>query len=145
MLADTRGLHVVAHRFHRAEETVHRFIDSYKHVDFYGWAIEYQGMLIGTIGAYDYVPEKNQIEIGLSIARNFWGNGFATEALIRVIEFLTGHEQIRTVTAWCAAENTGSKKALQKAGMKQTHVIKNGLDIEGKTHDQLFFSYTRSS
>ncbi len=42
-----------------AERTVRRFIDSYGDPGFYGWAIEYQGQLIGTIGAYDYDPEKN--------------------------------------------------------------------------------------
>ena len=70
-----------------AKETVHRFTDSYKNTDFYGWAIDYQGQLIGTIGAYDYDAEQNQIEIGMSIERPSWGKGFATEALKKVLEY----------------------------------------------------------
>ena len=46
-----------------SKETVQRFIDSYNNTDFYGWAIEYKGKLIGTIGAYDYDSEKKQIEM----------------------------------------------------------------------------------
>ena len=125
-----------------AEETVREFISSYGNTSFYGWAIEYQGELIGTIGAYDYDPVSDQIETGLSIARNCWGKGFATEALQCVLTYLTQQGGIRTVTAWCAAENTGSMKALLKAGMKQTHMEQQGLEAEGKTYDKLYFSYS---
>ena len=38
----------------QARETVQRFIDSYADPRFYGWAIECDGRMIGTIGAYDY-------------------------------------------------------------------------------------------
>ena len=124
-----------------AEETVRRFIGSYDDPGFYGWAVEHQGQLIGTVGAYDYDAERNQIEIGISIARAFWGKGFATEALSGVLRYLTAHEGIGTVTAWCAAENTGSMKAMTKAGMKQTAVVKGGLDVDGKTYDKLVFRY----
>ena len=124
-----------------AEETVQRFIDSYGHPGFYGWAVEFHGQLIGTVGAYDYDAEKNQIEIGISIERASWGKGFATEALTGALRYLTEHEGIETVTAWCAAENMGSMKALTKAGMKQTALEKDGLEIDGKLFDKLVFQY----
>lgn len=31
--------------------------------------------------ADDFDEDKNRIEVGMSIERAFWGNGFATEAL----------------------------------------------------------------
>ena len=125
-----------------AVNTVQDFIGRYKNPHFYGWAIEFQGQLIGTIGAYDYDPEKNQIETGFSIGRNSWGNGFASESLSCVLRYLTGQEGIETVTAWCAAENTGSMKAMQKAGMKQTALEKDALEIDGKKFDRLIFQYS---
>ena len=124
-----------------ANETVRRFIDSYKNTEFYGWAIEYKGKLIGTIGAYDYDSEKNQIEIGMSIERDSWGKGFATEALIGVLKHLTVQEGIEVITAWCASDNIGSMKAIQKAGMKQTSTESNALEIDGKKYDKLIFKY----
>ncbi len=127
-----------------AADTVESFIRNYAKVDFYGWAIEYRGALIGTIGAYDYDPEKRQIEIGLSIERNSWGNGFATEALTAVLKYLTGHEGIESVTAWCVPENIGSMKAMLKAGMTKTCLLENGLKVGGKTYDQQFFRYSAS-
>ena len=65
----------------QARETVERFIDSYADPRFYGWAIEREGRMIGTIGAYDYDPDKDQIEVGFSIERASWGKGYAAEAL----------------------------------------------------------------
>ena len=128
-----------------AKETVHRFTDSYKNTDFYGWAIDYQGQLIGTIGAYDYDAEQNQIEVGMSIERPSWGKGFATEALIGVLKYLTEHEGIEVITAWCASDNIGSMKAMQKAGMRQTALEKGTLEVDGKKYDKLIYRYRKSS
>ena len=50
-----------------AEQTVGRFLASYGDDRFYGWAIEADGKMAGTIGAYDYDPKSNSIEIGFSI------------------------------------------------------------------------------
>ncbi|MBQ3461465.1 MAG: GNAT family N-acetyltransferase [Solobacterium sp.] len=125
-----------------AVNTVQDFINSYNDPHFYGWAIEFQEQLIGTIGAYDYDPVKNQIETGFSIARNSWGNGFASESLICVLRYLAGQEDIETVTAWCAADNTGSMKTMQKAGMKQTAIEKDALEVNGKKFDKLIFQYS---
>lgn len=125
-----------------AKETVQRFISSYNDPAFYGWAIEFQGQLIGTVGAYDYDPQKNRIEAGISIERPMWGQGFATESLIGVLKYLTEHEGIEVVTAWCAAENTGSIKAMRKSGMVQTAIEKEALDIDGKKFDKLVYQYS---
>lgn len=125
-----------------AEKTVREFIDRYSDPSFYGWAIEHQGNLIGTIGAYDYDRITNQIEVGLSIERMSWGKGFAGEALRAVLEYLTKQEGIETVTAWCAEDNIGSLKAMRKAGMEQTERKTDGLKIGEHTYDQLFFRYT---
>jgi len=124
-----------------AKDSINRFMASYKDPDFYGWAIEFESRLVGTIGAYDYDPSLNQLEIGLSIERPSWGKGFATEALSCVLDYLTVNEKISVVTAWCASDNVGSMKALQKAGMKQTGIEKGSLEISGKSYDKLLFSY----
>lgn len=126
-----------------ALETVQNFIRDYEKNDFYGWAIEYQDQMIGTIGAYDHDPEQDSIEIGISIARDAWGKGFASEAIRAVLQYLTEQEGIRTVTAWCASDNIGSAKALRKAGMIQTSEKKNGLEVSGQTYDQLLFRYEK--
>ena len=121
-------------------EAIQRFIDSYADPRFYGWAIEREGRMIGTIGAYDYDQEKNQIEVGFSIERASWGKGYAAEALRAVLEYLTVQEGIACVTAWCASDNIASSRTLEKAGMRLTEIDEGGLEIEGQRYDRLDYA-----
>ena len=122
-----------------AEETVARFIDSYADQRFYGWAIEHEGRLVGTVGAYDYNAERGSVEVGMSIERASWGQGLATEALSAVLRYLVESEGIAEVTAWCAAQNVGSRRALEKAGMRLESVEAGALEVGDSTHDRLNF------
>jgi ribosomal-protein-alanine N-acetyltransferase len=124
-----------------AASAVRRAVASYDEARSYGWAIERAGRLVGTIGAYDFDAERSAIEVGVSVARASWGQGIATEALTAVLRYLTANEKIATVTAWCASENVGSRRALEKAGMVQVSVEKNALRVGGSTFDRLIFEY----
>lgn len=124
----------------QARETVQRFIDSYADPCFYGWAIERERRMIGTIGAYDFDKEKNQIEVGFSIERASWGKGYAAEALRAVLEYLTTQEGIAHVTAWCASDNIASKRTLEKAGMRLKGVDAGGLEVGGERYDRLDYA-----
>ncbi len=122
-----------------ARETVRGFIDSDQDDHFYGWAVEADGVLCGTIGAYDH--EDDRIETGFSIVRACWGRGYATEALKAVLLYLTENEGIPCVTAWCAAENEGSRKVLEKAGMRLVRTEKDSLTVGDRTYDRLVYEY----
>ena len=126
----------------QARETVQRFIDGYVDPRFYGWAIEREGRMIGTIGAYDYDQERNQIEVGFSIERASWGKGYAAEALRAVLEYLTAQEGIVRVTAWCASDNIASKRTLEKAGMRLLGIEAGGLEVDGQWYDKLDYAYS---
>jgi RimJ/RimL family protein N-acetyltransferase len=134
-----------------AEGAVREFIGSYGDEHFYGWAIDVDGALCGTIGAYDYQvgaggcgdDRDDRIEVGLSVARDCWGRGYATEALKAVLAYLTENEGISSVTAWCAAENIGSRRAVEKAGMKLVSVEEGGLTVGDRVYDKLVFEYVR--
>ena len=94
---------------------------------------------MGTIGAYDY--RDGRIEAGFSIIRVCWGRGYATEALKAVPQYLTENEGIPCMTAWCAAENAGSRKVLEKAGMRLVRTEKDGLTVGDRTYDRLVYEY----
>ena len=145
---------------------VQRFLESYQDPSFYGWAIELadnppgrkEGLtaadgacdhhsegLIGTIGAYDYHPggagAEESIEVGLSIRRDFWGRGFAREALQAVLTYLTEEEGICCVTAWSAADNIGSRRAMEHAGMRQTFFEQGALKVGSHIYDRVTYEY----
>ena len=122
-----------------ARETVRRFIGSYDDEHTYSWIMDIDDVIVGTIGAYDF--EDDHIEVGFSVVPGWQGRGLAAEALKKVLEYLTENEGIPCVTAWCAAENIGSKRVLEKAGMKPAGVEHGGLTVG----DRLIYEYRRES
>ena len=120
-----------------AQETVRRFIESYDDDHSYSWVMDDDYVVVGTIGAYDY--ENDQIEVGFSVKGKCQGRGLATEALTAVLEYLTVNEGISCVTAWCAAENIGSRRVLEQSGKQFVQTEKKGLTVDGKTYDKLIY------
>lgn len=132
-----------------AKETVQRFIDSYDDEHSYSWVMDANGddVVAGTIGAYDYEAgqdgRESRIEVGFSVVPGWQGRGFATEALRKVLEYLTENEGISCVTAWCATDNIASKKVLEKSGMKLVRTEEGGLTVGNIVYDKLIYEYRR--
>ena len=122
------------------EDMVRGFIDSYEHFSgSYSWIINDGTRDGGTIGAYDYDAENSTIEIGYSIFKSCWGRGFATKSVAAATNYLMEEEGIGKVTAWTAADNTASIRALEKNGFAVVGTEVNGLDIDGVKHDRIVF------
>jgi ribosomal-protein-alanine N-acetyltransferase len=62
--------------------------------------------------------------------------------LTAVLKYLTENEKIAHVTAWCASDNLGSRKAMEKAGMKLVRTEAGGLEVDDEVYDKLFFEYS---
>ncbi len=123
----------------KARETVQGFIESYSNHHFYGWVLEADGVLRGTIDAYGF--KDNGIEIGGSVVKSSLGRGYASEALKAVLSYLTEHEGIKKVTAWCSAENIGTMRALKNSGMHLVSVEKDGITVGDRTYDKMNYEY----
>ena len=130
-----------------AQETVRRFIGSYDDDHSYSWVMDAygDGVIAGTIGAYDFEAGQDgcgsRIEVGFSVVSGWQGRGFATEALRKVLEYLTENEGISCVTAWCATENTASRRVMEKSGMQLAGTEPGGLRVGDRVYDKLNFEY----
>ena len=124
----------------KARETVQGFIRRYDDERTYSWVMDIDDVIVGTIGAYDY--NDDQIEVGFSVVPGWQGRGLATAALRKVLEYLTENEGSPCVTAWCAAENVGSRRVLEKAGMKLVSEEMDGLAVCDRVYDKLIYEYT---
>ena len=87
----------------------------------YDWVVELKSNheLIGSITAVN-IDKKNGafVEIGYCYGSKYWGNGYASEALRRVIEFFLIECEFHTVEARHLSGNPASGRVMQKAGMK---------------------------
>lgn len=126
-----------------AQATVGDYLERYGDPAFYSWAIERDGELAGTIGAYDYDAAASSIEVGFSIAEPSWGKGYASEALRAVLRYLVDDERIAQVRAWCASDNVGSRRVLEKCGMILTNTEKGALAVGDETFDRFDFVYEK--
>ena len=127
-----------------AEQMIRNHLEHYDDPRYYAWALDWEGILVGTAGAYDYDSASDSIEVGISIRRSFWKHGFAAETLKKVVDYLSENEKIGCVKGWCAADNTGSRKAMEKAGMKLVRTETAGLKVNGGTYDKLYFERRRN-
>jgi RimJ/RimL family protein N-acetyltransferase len=61
-------------------------------------------------------PAYKNAEVWYKIHKDFWGQGYATEAVKELLKFGFESLELHRIEAGCVVENIGSKKALEKAG-----------------------------
>ena len=68
------------------------------------------------IGYVQLVPIDEGFEVGYHIAKEYTGNGYATEALKALLEYAATVKKLERVYGICLSENVASKKVLEKCG-----------------------------
>lgn len=97
-------------------ELLNKWVQEYEKPDYYNWAIEYNGRLIGSIGAPSITERDERTGIGYCIARDCWNKGITTEALEAVCNYLFDEIGFNRLEICHAAENPASGKVAQKCG-----------------------------
>lgn len=95
------------------------------HFDAHGfglWAVERldTGAFIGHVGLVRVPFEAHftpAVEIGWRIAREHWGQGFATEAAASALDFAFGHLRLDEVVSFTAITNVRSWRVMERLGM----------------------------
>ena len=125
-----------------AEEFVARqvLLEREKHPS---WAIEHNGVVIG--GIQLGLDSENHIgELGYSVARKYWGKGFATEAARGVIDAaFDAYKELNRVRAWADSRNVGSLRVMEKAGMTREGVLRQNRLVRGEYIDQVWCGLMR--
>ncbi|MCI8611870.1 MAG: GNAT family N-acetyltransferase [Clostridiales bacterium] len=91
----------------------------YKAGEFFDWALvlRTENKMIGTCG-FTRIDCKNGLgEVGYVLNRNYWGQGLASEALQRVIQFAFDVLNLNRVESRFMEGNTPSRKVMEKSGM----------------------------
>jgi RimJ/RimL family protein N-acetyltransferase len=82
---------------------------------FYEFAVILNGQHIGTVSLY-LNEARTEGELGWIIHRDFWGNGYCTEAAAAVKDFARDTIRIKALVAHCDSENTASYRVMEKLG-----------------------------
>lgn len=102
------------------------------------WAITTDGNV--ALGWIILMPHrKDTFELGYILAREYWGNGYAAEAVRAVLDFAFSQLSARRISADVDPDNKGSVILLEKLGFQ----LEGHLRAEWETHigirDSLIF------
>ena len=81
-----------------------------------GWLVTAGGAVIGDIGTHGPVDEAGRVEIGYGLAAPSRGQGYGSEAVAAVTEWLLSQPGVRQVRAHTLTDNAPSRRVLEKAG-----------------------------
>lgn len=85
-----------------------------------GFQLKETGKLIGSGGAF-YQSQYDRWSLVYNIAYDYWNNGYTTEALKKIVDFLRA-KGIKRFIAENAVDNLYSEKVIEKIGMKFDHL-----------------------
>jgi ribosomal-protein-alanine N-acetyltransferase len=128
------------------DEWLGSVLDSYRAGQLGPWAIEMRahGRVIGTCGFHVVDELHRRGDIGYALAREYWGHGYATEAVRAMIEFGFEHLNLNRIEARAVPANVASTRVMQKAGMKYEGILSESGFFKGAYQDVALYSILRS-
>lgn len=105
----------------QAEEFVDFFQKNYNEKRGIRWAIERKEDkgVIGTIGFNAWLPKHKRAEIGYEIHPDYWGKGYASEAVLKVVSYGFEEMELTRIGAVVFIENEASNRLLTKIGFEK--------------------------
>ncbi len=116
------------------KELIEMWIKEYKEDNVFNWVIELKDMFpIGSITVVRKDLNNRICEIGYNIGRKYWNNGYATEAIKAILDYLFSLDLFNTITAQCFEFNVASSRVLEKNGFTKEGILRNRYIIDGKS------------
>ncbi|HSK68911.1 MAG TPA: GNAT family protein [Candidatus Limnocylindria bacterium] len=99
--------------------------------------------MVGTIGLVWRDWDSKSAEVGFSIARDCWGKGLMTEALVAYLRFAFTRLGLHRVEAQHDLRNPASGRVMEKAGMRAEGTLRGRLRYKGDYADVALYSALR--
>lgn len=114
----------------------------------YNWIVilKSTNQAIGSICAITVSEKHYTAELGYCYGSKFWGNGYATEALRTVIEYLLNECNMYLIECRHISGNPASGRVMEKAGMHKDAVLRNRRinKYTGERNDLVVYSITKT-
>ena len=110
----------------------------------FAFAITVDDRCIGSIGAFRQGNIHGRTaELGYYLAEEYWGRGLMTQAIGKLCRWVFDNTDILRIYAEPFSYNTGSCRALEKAGFHYEGLMKNNAVKNGKLLDMKLYALTR--
>ena len=120
-------------------------LEGYRTGTAFEWAVELrsEAKMIGRLGLGAYHAQDARADLGYAYNRNYWGQGYATEAAQAVLNFAFGTMRLYRVGSVVLPDNHASIHVLEKLGMQREGVRRGGTAIRGTHEDLVCYSILR--
>jgi [ribosomal protein S5]-alanine N-acetyltransferase len=98
---------------------------------------------IGRFQLEDVSAENRRTGVGYLLGKQYWGNGYATEALCAVIAYLFEQTTVNRIDTFAWAENIASTRVMEKAGMHFEGLARQKRCAKGAFHDFKYYAILR--
>lgn len=86
------------------------------------WFIEHDGLRVGDL-CFKGLDTDGRVEIGYGLLPEFWGRGYATEAVRAIIQWALIQPGVIAIEAEIEVNNVASRRVLEKSGFVPTGQI----------------------
>jgi ribosomal-protein-alanine N-acetyltransferase len=101
----------------RVPAIIGRILQHWKEHGFGIWAVASpSGDLMGRAGIQT-IPETGEVEVDYLLGREWWGSGFATEAIRPALRFGLEEKGLERIVGIVHPDNLASRRVLEKIGM----------------------------
>jgi [ribosomal protein S5]-alanine N-acetyltransferase len=124
---------------------INTFRISFEETKGFRWGIQLKDntRLIGTIGFHAWSQKNKRAEIGYELHPDYWGNGYAKEAVNTVLEYGFQEMNLNRIGAVVFLENKHSNELLARLGFKNEGILRNYIIQNGKSYDTNVYSRIR--
>lgn len=101
------------------------------------------GAFLGNCMLFGFHRESRRAEIGYSMARAYWGQGYMHEALRALIDYAFGPLGLNRLEADIDPRNANSAKSLERLGFTAEGVLRERWIVAGEVSDTAYYGLLR--
>lgn len=124
---------------------IERILQRYSQQQVAPWGIQDKASekLIGTCGFVSWDVYHAKAELGYAISRDFWGQGYMTEVVKRIIDLGLNQMELVRIEARCHPDNVGSSHVMEKSGMQFEGLLRKSIYTKGVHQDLKMYALVK--
>jgi len=128
-----------------AEDYMRRIHEYFAKRSLFQWGIEHtaDARVIGTCTLYRLDFAHRRAEIGFALARAYWGQGLAREALRTLLAFVFGELDLHRLEADADPRNERSLRLLESQGFRREGYLRERYHVGGEVQDTVYLGLLR--
>ena len=128
-----------------AEDYLRRIHEYFTQRSLFQWGIEHtaDARVIGTCTLYRLDHAHRRAEIGFALARTYWGQGLARQALHALLTFVFGELDLHRLEADADPRNERSLRLLESQGFRREGYLRERYHVGGEVQDTVYLGLLR--